>query len=53
MVGGCVRDEIMGINKAKDIDVEVFGLTADELESILSEFGEVDLVGRSFGVFQF
>ena len=48
-VGGCVRDEIMGA-QSKDIDVEVYGLSAGDLASILSRFGRVDIVGVSFGV---
>ena len=37
----------------KDLDIEVHGLTSDQLESILSRFGIVDQVGKSFGVFKF
>jgi tRNA nucleotidyltransferase (CCA-adding enzyme) len=48
-VGGCVRDSLLGI-EAKDIDVEVYGLSADELVSVLCRFGKVDQVGVSFGV---
>lgn len=48
-VGGCVRDEFMGI-KSKDIDVEVYGLEADNLIRVLRRFGKVDEVGVSFGV---
>ena len=48
-VGGCVRDEFMGI-ESKDIDVEVYGLPADSLVAVLRKFGKVDEVGVSFGV---
>lgn len=48
-VGGSVRDEIMGI-EPKDVDVEVFGILADKLQAILSQFGKVDAVGARFGV---
>jgi tRNA nucleotidyltransferase (CCA-adding enzyme) len=48
-VGGCVRDYILGV-KSKDIDVEVFGLSIEQLATILRHFGKVDLVGKSFGV---
>ena len=48
-VGGCVRDNLMGV-ESKDIDVEVFGLSSADLVSILSSFGKVDSVGASFGV---
>ena len=48
-MGGYVRDKIMGI-ESKDIDIEVFKIDIDTLIDILSEFGKVDLVGKSFGV---
>jgi tRNA nucleotidyltransferase (CCA-adding enzyme) len=48
-VGGYVRDSILGIAN-KDIDIEVYGLELDELKSILSVFGNVKDVGKSFGV---
>ncbi|KYJ86599.1 CCA tRNA nucleotidyltransferase [Sulfurovum riftiae] len=51
LVGGAVRDMIMGYAVNKDYDVEVYGLASIlELEKILSAFGSVNLVGRSFGV---
>ena len=48
-VGGQVRDRLLGRSSA-DMDVEVFGLTLDVLESILAPFGRTRTVGRSFGV---
>lgn len=48
-VGGCVRDELLGL-KPKDVDVEVFGLSAEEIANVLSRHGRVDSVGVSFGV---
>ena len=48
-VGGCVRDELLNI-KSKDIDIEVYGLSADKLIEVLKPFGKVDCVGVSFGV---
>lgn len=51
VVGGFVRDMFTG-QCNKDIDVEVFGLPASELAAVLSTFGQVDMVGASFGVFQ-
>ena len=48
-VGGCVRDQLLGI-PTKDIDIEVYGLEIESLESVLGEFGEVIRIGRSFGV---
>jgi len=50
-VGGCVRDEIIGI-PPKDIDIEVYGIYPEHLIKILSKFGKVTLCGESFGVFK-
>jgi len=53
VVGGAVRDHFLGL-KSKDIDVEVYGLESlDALEAVLSEYGSVNLVGKSFGVLKF
>jgi tRNA nucleotidyltransferase (CCA-adding enzyme) len=49
IVGGYVRDRILGI-ESKDLDIEVFGLSRDEIEHVLSSFGEVVHVGKAFGV---
>ncbi len=49
LVGGYVRDSLLGLHP-KDIDIEVFGLSLDRLIAVLREFGQVDAVGRSFGV---
>ena len=49
LVGGCVRDALLEL-PLKDIDIEVFGVTYDQLASALRHHGRVDLVGRSFGV---
>lgn len=49
-VGGHVRDELLGI-ESKDIDIEVHGVSIEQLKEILSEYGEVDVVGQSFGIF--
>src|SRR5574343_1954871 len=51
LVGGSVGDMLMG-RPAKDLDCEVFGLSQDTLETILSNFGEVNLVGKAFGVYK-
>jgi tRNA nucleotidyltransferase (CCA-adding enzyme) len=50
LVGGCVRDAILGLPAGKDFDVEVFGLDYESLLKALSRWGRTDLVGRSFGV---
>ena len=51
IVGGWVRDRLMG-RTSKDIDIEVYGLTADELRSVLARFGSVNAVGESFTVYK-
>lgn len=48
-VGGVVRDILLG-QSIKDVDIEVHGLTEDELAATLKKFGPVDLVGQAFGV---
>lgn len=49
-VGGYCRDKCLGtVNK--DIDIEVYGVTADQLRNILDKFGERLEHGKSFGVF--
>ncbi len=53
-VGGAVRDKyISPILPDKDKDYLVTGIPLDELCTLLSEFGKVDLVGKSFGVIKF
>ena len=49
LVGGAVRD-IMLKRPVGDLDIEVFGLTIDELQQILARFGNVRLVGKQYGV---
>lgn len=49
LVGGAVRDLLLGIT-IKDLDIEVHGLTLEQLESLLKNFGPVSLVGKVFGV---
>lgn len=51
LVGGCVRDEILQ-KPVKDIDCEVYGLTTEQLETVLETFGEVNKVGASFSVYK-
>lgn len=48
-VGGYVRDMYLG-KENKDIDVEIHGITLNQLKSVLSNYGEVIEVGASFGV---
>lgn len=49
--GGCVRDELMGV-EPKDWDVEVYGIEPDKLRSLIAEIGEVNVVGESFAVYK-
>lgn len=50
LVGGCVRDYLCG-EQTKDYDIEVYGLESiEKLQTILAQFGDVNLVGKSFGV---
>ena len=53
VVGGSVRDHFLSL-PIKDYDVEVYGIAKiEELEEILSGYGSVNLVGKSFGVLKF
>lgn len=49
LVGGAVRDLLLGLT-IKDLDIEVHGLTLEQLEAVLKKFGPVSLVGKVFGV---
>ena len=51
IVGGWVRDRLMS-RTCKDLDLEVYGLPADRLKSLLTEFGNVNTVGESFTVYK-
>ena len=67
IVGGWTRDLVMlkqepgkplpfvpfdDVPDAKDIDIEVYGVSQADLEVILAKLGKVDLVGKSFGVYK-
>ena len=66
IVGGWVRDDLLDRasngsasagraakdGEGRDIDVEVFGLSADRLRAVLSTLGPVNSVGASFAVFK-
>jgi len=49
LVGGWVRDYLLGI-PCGDFDVEVYGLSMEQLLTLLKRFGKPNLVGKSFGV---
>jgi tRNA nucleotidyltransferase (CCA-adding enzyme) len=50
LVGGAVRDALLGLPPGRDFDIEVFGVNYEQLVHALSRWGRTDLVGRSFGV---
>jgi len=51
VVGGYVRDRIMGLSGSKDIDIEVYGVNDIEtLKTTLERIAPVHEVGKSFGV---
>ena len=50
LVGGAVRDHLLGDTEPKDFDIEVYGMTVNTLTSILRSLGRVSAVGKSFGV---
>ena len=50
LVGGCVRDGILGI-PCYDIDCEVHGIAPQALREMLSEFGEIDESGSAYGIY--
>ena len=51
LVGGCVRDELMGA-QPKDWDLEVYNVDAVRLREVLDQFGPVNVVGESFTVYK-
>lgn len=51
LVGGCVRDELMGV-APKDWDLEVYGIEPEKLKKILESFGPVYTVGEAFTVYK-
>jgi tRNA nucleotidyltransferase (CCA-adding enzyme) len=51
MVGGCVRDRLMG-REAKDWDVEVYGIEPALLRTLLDRLGRVNIVGEAFTVYK-
>jgi tRNA nucleotidyltransferase (CCA-adding enzyme) len=51
LVGGCVRDELMGV-QPKDWDLEIYGVEPAKLREILDSFGEVLVVGEAFAVYK-
>ncbi len=61
VVGGWVRDRLLeaaadartgDTTGPKDLDMEVFGIPAGELPSLLEPFGKVEPIGQSFPVYK-
>ena len=50
LVGGAVRDHFLDRKISKDLDMEVYGLSMQKLETVLKEFGNIYAAGKSFGV---
>jgi len=51
LVGGCVRDELMG-EEPKDWDVEVYGIEPSRLRELLDRCDSVNVVGEAFTVYK-
>ncbi len=51
LVGGTVRDWLLS-RPIKDYDVEVYGITYEQLSSILRNYGHLGFDGKAFGVFR-
>src|SRR5919202_5448067 len=51
LVGGCVRDRLMG-RGAKDWDVEVYRVEPAVLRELLDRLGRVNVVGEAFTVYK-
>jgi tRNA nucleotidyltransferase (CCA-adding enzyme) len=53
IVGGWVRDRLLDVlTPATNVDIEVFGIPADRLRTLLESFGRVEAVGASFQVYK-
>ena len=50
LVGGAVRDLLVGGRDVKDVDVEVFGIAPERLQALLAPRFAFDPCGVSFGV---
>ncbi len=51
LVGGCVRDALMGV-EPNDWDLEIYGIEPQKLRETLDTFGKVDAVGEAFTVYK-
>ena len=50
MVGGSVRDLLLGVKEVKDIDLEVYGIQPGDLQRVIGARYPFDPCGISFGV---
>lgn len=50
LVGGCVRDEILGI-PCFDIDCEIHGIAPEKLKELLLQIGGIDESGELYGIY--
>lgn len=50
LVGGSVRDALLGYSTSKDLDFEVYGADQRALEQVLARHGKPNEVGRQFAV---
>jgi len=53
LVGGSVRDTLLGVKDSKDYDFVVRGVDRQDLLGVLQSLGWVGLVGKKFGVYKF
>ncbi|MBN2017417.1 MAG: CCA tRNA nucleotidyltransferase [Candidatus Cloacimonetes bacterium] len=53
LVGGSVRDMLLGKKPTKDLDIEVYGMQPDTIQEIVEKYGKVMEVGKSFGVLKY
>jgi tRNA nucleotidyltransferase (CCA-adding enzyme) len=51
LVGGCVRDALMG-QQPKDWDLELYGIESSRLRELLDQYGTVNVVGEAFTVYK-
>lgn len=48
--GGYVRDYILAVPDTKDIDIEIFNLSTEQIIDVLAGFGEVFISGQAYPV---
>jgi tRNA nucleotidyltransferase (CCA-adding enzyme) len=49
LVGGWVRDRLLGL-ESRDLDLEVYGIPAADVQALLERHHAVDLTGKAFGI---